>query len=79
MAVCFMKLYILALLCTPPSHIQMSTTLLQGELFIGHYVFCTYNLQKKPLFDGWVLGVLNINVRKNWHIIHNLEATMYFK
>ena len=41
-------------------HIQICTRLLQVELFRGYYVYCTYKLNRKPLFDGKGLGVLNI-------------------
>ena len=41
-------------------HIQILTRLLYVELFRGYYVYCTYKLKRKPLFDGSGLGVLNI-------------------
>ena len=54
-------------------HIQILTKLLQGEMFRGYNVFWTYKVKWKPLFDGWVLGVLNIiyKVRKNGPIRHS--------
>ena len=41
-------------------HIQIWTRTLQCELFRGYFVFCTYNLKWKPLFDGSILSVLDI-------------------
>ena len=54
------------LICTPPTQAKRGWAgcILFFVIFRFvpgyYYVYCTYNFKRKPLFDGWVLGVLNI-------------------
>ena len=43
------------------------------------HVYYTYKLKWKPLFDGWVLGVLHIEGQEKLAHQTQLEVTMYSK